>query len=1020
MIAELPAPGEFAAFHVEHPPWLIALLLIVPVAWTGLRWLSTMSIARRVSAVLLRSALIVVVVAALSGAAMVGPADRFAVILVADVSGSVSSTGSGTSAARALADRLDVGRGPDDLLGIVLFDGRASSLALPTAGSIGERSWEMAGADGTDIERALRFGSALVPAGASGRVLLLSDGNQTSGDAIGAASELASRGIRVDVVPIESATGPEVVVDRVDVPTRASSGATITARVHLRATAEATGALRVMVNGEPAVVALDERGGGATLRRVEVPRGESIQLVELTLGAGRVHTIEAEFVPEGGGDTVPANNLARASVLTPGTGSILIIDGVGGGDEGGEGATLLRPFRDAGLDVRLVTPEGAPADLVAFEAFDLVILQNVAASALEEPAQLALASAVRDLGVGMVMIGGPTSFGAGGWRASEIEPLLPVLLDLPDRVVVPEAAIVFVLDSSGSMRRRVLGSTRTQQQVANEAAALAVRTLDATDLVGVIHFSDQTSVLVPLGPNTDAEASAQKILEISPDGGTDVREALVEAGRQLREADAKVKHVVVLSDGQSQGAEVLPEYAAQLAAEGVQVSTISVGDGADVGTMREMAERGGGVFYNVINPSRLPRVFLKVVEVVRSPLVKEGRFTPVVTSSGSPLTGDMGTAPDLLGLVLTRARPEPTVSLAMTTPEGEPLLAHWPVELGRVAAFTSDTGRWASEWIGWEGFAPFWVRVARVIGRTPFASPMELTITQGRGGLGIALDAIDVEGTPVDGLDVVATVYRQDAGGAPVEAPLRQTAPGRYEGSVGATPGGSYVVLARARQGDRLIAPMMGVATAAPGAEHASLGTDIGVLERIASASGGSMRTAETVDVAWAFDRAGVAPRRVLRPLWRLLLPWILVLMVMDVATRRIAWDRLVSERYGEGLRRRAREATTERGRGSERTLGTLREAVRGEGRNAGDRGTIALNEQDGARVRREQEAERLAARVEEARKRAGFVVPVKSEPRGETPPASREIGDGKEESGLLAAKRRARERIEKEQKGEG
>jgi hypothetical protein len=215
MIEEIPAAGELPAFHVEHPPWLIALLLIVPVAWTGLRWLSTMSIARRVSAVLLRSALIVVIVAALSGAAMVGPADRFAVILVADVSGSVSSTGSGTSAARALADRLDVGRGPDDLLGIVLFDGRASSLALPTAGSIGERSWEMAGADGTDIERALRFGSALVPAGASGRVLLLSDGNQTSGDAIGAASELASRGIRVDVVPIESAPGPEVVVDRV-------------------------------------------------------------------------------------------------------------------------------------------------------------------------------------------------------------------------------------------------------------------------------------------------------------------------------------------------------------------------------------------------------------------------------------------------------------------------------------------------------------------------------------------------------------------------------------------------------------------------------------------------------------------------------------------------------------------------------------------------------------------------------------------------------------------------------------
>ena len=1004
--------GASDLFHVEQPEWLLLLLLIVPVAWTGLRWLSTMSVPRRVSAVLSRAALLLLVAMALSGASLVGRADRLAMVVVADVSGSVGA-GSGDSVARAILERLDEARGPDDLLGVVVFDGRASVLAMPTPGAVGERSWEIAPADGTDIERALRLGSSLVPPGADGRLLLVSDGLQTSGDAIGAASELAVRGIRVDSVPLMASTGPEVVVERVDVPSRAASGATITARVHMRSTAGARGVLRVVADG--ATVAS---------KRIETAPGASIELVELTLGPGRVHEVEAIFEPDevDGGDTLSGNNRHAASVLTPGAGSVLIVDGVGGGDEGASGAALVGPLRAAGLEVRMATPEATPTDLVALDAHDLIILQNVSASALPEGAAEAIASAVRDLGIGLVMIGGPSSFGAGGHRGGALEPILPVLLDLPDRVVIPEAAIVFVLDTSGSMRRHVLGSSRTQQEVANEAAALAVRTLDRTDLVGVIGFSDRTSVLVPLGPNSEPERSAEAILRLTPDGGTDVREALVLAGTQLRGAEAKVKHVVVLSDGRSRGSEVLPEIASSLALEGVQVSTIAVGDDSDVGTMRDMAERGGGVFYSVMNPARLPRVFLKVVEVVRSPLVREGRFRPVVTGSGSPLTLGMGSTPDLLGLVLTRARADATATLAMATEEGEPVLAHWPVELGRVAAFTSDAERWASEWLDWDGFAPFWVRIARVIGRAPASSPMELTLSPTGSGIGIMLDAVSPDGAPLEGLDATATVYRQGeargaASPAPTRAALKQIGPGRYEASVRAEPGSSYVVLVGATQGGRQITPVMGVVSAPAGAEQLRFGVDAPFLERIAAATGGAVIEAERVDRGWAFDRSGLVPKRVLRPLWRELLPWILCVMLLDVGTRRVAWDRLFSERFGEGLGRRAREATATRGEGSARTLGSLR-AVRGGG---AANSTGALTEEDAARVRREQAARRMASRVEEARAAFGAPAGARNE---DTSPAPSEAGGSAteaakpnqaEESALMAAKRRARERMERD-----
>ena len=201
----------------------------------------------------------------------------------------------------------------------------------------------------------------------------------------------------------------------------------------------------------------------------------------------------------------------------------------------GPGATLADTLRRAEIDVDPRSPGGLPDSPLALQAFDLIILQNVPVEAMPPRSQEALVTHIRDAGGGLVMIGGPDSFGAGGWRGSALEPILPVGLELPESLIEPEIAIVLVLDASGSMADTVLGSSKSKQRVANDAAAAAVLTLDKKDLVGVIKFTMTHDVVVPLGENTNAKRTASRIRSIAPGGGTSIGPALRERGLEPME-----------------------------------------------------------------------------------------------------------------------------------------------------------------------------------------------------------------------------------------------------------------------------------------------------------------------------------------------------------------------------------------------------------------------------------------------------------------------------------------------------
>ncbi len=1087
--------------------WLLLLVVAVPLGWLGWRAFKvSMSRWRVVSALVARGLLLAAVASALAGVSSVRETDRLSVVAVVDVSASVSqyaaafsregsagfaeisqdddeavsgdgggvlgdgeNDGAAELPVRSAASRVageglrrsmaefvraaETGRGADDLFGVVLFDDEAFAALAPTARRDPETAIEFTGGDGTDIARALRYAELISPAGSAKRLVLIGDGSATSGDALAAARELAAAGIAVDVVPLSYRVGGEVLVEAIDVPPRAAGGSTVAVRAVLRATEAARGTVRVLYNGREI-----DANGVAPGRGVfaELDAGRNVVTVDVPLREEQVfHRMEVVFEPEGGGDAVATNNRAETFTVTRGRGSVLLVDGRNGAVAGEAGA-LERALVEIGARVERVSGEGVPADLLGLQGYDLVVLQDVPAWDISPSAQEALVDHVTVMGGGLVMVGGPDGFGAGGWIASELEPVLPVDLEVPDEIMVSEAAVAIVLDSSGSMRQPVLGGSRTQQAIANAGAAQAVRSLDRRDQLMVVSFNLSPRIVVPMGPNDQPERNAALVESIVSGGGTRMFPAMQIAGDALLNVEAGVKHMILLTDGRSDEGNVeMARLANRLNDAGVTVTAIGVGDGADLETLQLIAQNGGGAFYRVDDPRLLPSIFVKEVSVVRRPLIREGEFVPVVRDASSPLIlgvdgfGIGDDVPPLGGVVLTTPKGDPKITDALMDPEGAPLLSHWFVGRGQVAAFTSDAeaGGWARAWVGsssWPGFRALWGQIGRVIARPPLETNAELNATIEGDELVVRYDALDESGEPIDGLSVTGTVTGPD--GEPRDVSLTQVAPGRYETRVGASERGNYVVaLAPAGGGDGAgrSGLVVGGATKATSAEQRRLRSDVETMRRIAEITGGRVLDLSRESAGLVFERSGVEPARASSPLWPLLVWLALGVFVLDVGTRRVAWDRLISRELMDEVSRHAGSEVRSRAASAARTAGGLRQrfgtrersqeapsaaSVRAAADSASKPARAAREDADDreAAERAAKIRERQAQRKEELRKKAladlggggAQATSPRSEPSKPTKPSGGERSgeDGGKEgssgtSGLLAAKRRAAER---------
>ncbi len=1007
-----------------------------------------MSRARAWSAVLARGVLMVLVAMALAGASAVHTTERLAVVAVVDVSESVRQfadfgvveggkrLGYGESVRRWLeAAATSSARGPDDLFGAVVFDGASAAVMMPRPikqpGEEGEALdlfkdlvFDVALEEGTDLEGALRFASAIFPPDAARRLLVISDGNETDGDALAEARRLKSAGagdLRIDALPIAYTVENEVMVDFVDAPPQTAEGSTVTVRVVLSATQDTRGTLEILYGDE--VIDINGASPG-TGRGVALKRGRNVETIEVPLAKGKsVHRFRPVFTAEQRGqDRISTNNSAETFTVTPSAGSVFIVDGVGAAAPDSPGRTLSRALERAGIATRTGRVEELPTDLLSFHEFDLVILQDVAAEEIPRPVQSLLADYVSDLGGGLVMIGGPDSFGAGGWKGTPIEPILPVNIDLPEQLLVPSAAVVLVIDNSGSMGSRVGGGLKSQQEIANEGAALAVETLDKTDMLEVIAFSGDYSIIVPMGRNSEAKRSAAKVRQIGPGGGTNLYPALRRAFQDLASGEASkasIRHVIVLSDGQSappDGGGTFEDFAGLMQQRGVTVSTISVGDGADDEQLAKIAVAGGGQFYKVADPNLLPRIFVKEIRVVRKPLIREAAFVPVDLGSGSGLIAGLPRPiPALQGLVLTQKRKDATVTNVLATPEGEPVLSAWFVGRGRVAAFTSDAHGWARDWLDWPGYAALWTQIVRQTARPTAERSGELTTEIVGDDLVIRYDAQDERGRPMDRLNIPGVLYGP-VGGEKTEVRLAQVGPGTYETRAPAAKRGNYYLVLLPQQGDRPLSTIVGGASRAIGAEFRVARSNISLVKQVAEATGGRVFDPARPQDANLYDRGDVEPVRAASPIWPMLIGWAMAVFLMDVGTRRVAWDRLLSKELAREMREHAAAAVRARSEQAAATVASLKRAAARAGETPDAPKPRTLDEPvmpSRFPPRGAEGASRLRAQMRGT--------PEPDDASHRPPPAAEPKREEAETttSGLLAAKRRAAKRYDTDTSGE-
>ena len=141
-------------------------------------------------------------------------------------------------------------------------------------------------------------------------------------------------------------------------------------------------------------------------------------------------------------------------------------------------------------------------------------------------------------------------------------------------VVAREANRVLVMDVSNSMAAEDVGTSRL-----TGAKALATRLARAQEgRIALIVFEAQPEVVSPL--TTDTEAVAALIDTVAPgetgQPGSDVGSAILAALRLIESETGQKADIVVISDGEDQGARVA-ESVQRAKSRGVEVSTIVVG-----------------------------------------------------------------------------------------------------------------------------------------------------------------------------------------------------------------------------------------------------------------------------------------------------------------------------------------------------------------------------------------------------------------------------------------------------------
>ncbi|HLA84518.1 MAG TPA: VWA domain-containing protein, partial [Thermoguttaceae bacterium] len=648
--------------------------------------------------------------------------------------------------------------------------------------------------ENTNLAGAMRLAQATFPEDAAKRIVLISDGNENLGDGLKQAQYVSTSGVGIDVLPIDYHHPAEVIVERLSAPGNVRPGQPFDLKVVVENTSDSLADEGRDIAGR---LVISRRAGNQSVEisneEITIAPGKKVYTVRQQGDAPGSYQFEARFLPtRPQDDVVQQNNRATAMTHIHGKGRVLLIEDHA---NRGEFDLLVQQLGKQDLEVTVQPTDRLFAELDDLQPYDTVILANVPREQFSDRQIDMLVHNTRQLGAGLVMLGGPNSFGTGGWTNTKLEEAMPVDFQIKNLKVVPSGAICLVIDRSGSM------SMENKLELCKAAAIASVKTLGGQDHVGVVVFDSAAEWVVRMFKVQDPSPVIRRIRNIGIGGGTDMYPGMQFAHDGLRRTDASVKHMVVLTDGQTMG-EGYGQLAQRIRRDGITISTVAVGEGANEPLLNQIAVIGKGKFHRVKNPKHLPKIFMQEFRRVARPLIYRSQqgVRPVVKTPHDMIRGLEDGLPPIHGFVMTTVKENPLVEVPLVSPmppdvRNSTVLACWVYGLGRSVALTTDTGaRWAGEWTAWDDYGKLFDQIVRWSMRPTGGSGKFTLSTRIEGNEAeVILDALDKNDEFLNFLSPAGNALGPDL--EPVDLKFDQTAPGRYSARLPLGNVGSYYLV---------------------------------------------------------------------------------------------------------------------------------------------------------------------------------------------------------------------------------
>ena len=680
-------------------------LVIVPFAMAIRKENKTKS---AVVSLIIHLFLAVAVTLAAAGTSVVRIMTRTQVVVLADVSYSAAKN-------EELADEY-IRRVEDELpgnseMGVVTF-GKNYKLHTPIGEEYKGLSADGVDVSGTNIKSALEYAATLFDEGVVRRIVLITDGKQTSGSGldgiVGVIEDLYEQGIYVDAMYLDDNlrdSDREVQISGVEYLSSTYLNHAVTADVLVQSSSDRANATVTLTSGVKTV----------GTQYVTLTKGYNVVNFELpTSEVGEFdYKVEVSAVDNSGAslDTSDKNNSYTFTQTVTGKLNVLLVT---------ERESDIQKARqlygeDAEIDIYLNDP-AVPCTVESLIKYDEIILSDVDVRKLDNFKSFvsSVDTVVSEYGKSLMTFGDLKIQNQTDDILKDLEDMLPVKYGNSDQ---DPKLMCLVMDTSRSME------FLEKLIIAKEAAKQMVGLLNDHDFLIIITFSGDYTTVWPSSPVGGHREQIYELIDgLKPTQGTVLGKGMREAYNKITGSVIEDKQVFLISDGRTWANEEddAVEIASELLQIGVKTSVLNTGTKEVMGDeaaipalmlLRGIAEAGQGNYYAAMSADEIGELMLtEIADDVTESVIEKRTKLNVKLRGDKMLDGIESALPYLNGYVYAKAKASSTTVLTADFVKTggavveAPIYSYWNYGNGRVSSFMSAyDGEWVSDWSSGSG-----------------------------------------------------------------------------------------------------------------------------------------------------------------------------------------------------------------------------------------------------------------------------------------------------------------------------